>query len=136
MQKMYEDYRDIAEFRMVYITEAHAKDSSWPVKYAKKLGITKHKSFGQRCMTAERLHKDKSLTIPTLVDGMDNAVNKAYKAHPDRVFLVRKDGRLGVAAKRGPFGFKPALRAARDWLASYKETGVEPPLPGSGGEAS
>ncbi len=128
MEKIYLTYNDIADFRLVYITEAHAKDSSWPVGYAKEMNITKHKTYGQRCTTAERLMKDKSLTIPTLVDDMENSVNKAYKAHPDRIYLVRKDGRLAVAGKRGPWGYKPALNASKAWLASYKETGVEPEL--------
>lgn len=126
MERMYQTYRDIADFRLVYISEAHAADSDWAVPYAKELGITNHKNYGQRCQTAEKLLGDKKLTIPTLIDNMDNEVNKAYKAHPDRIFVVRKDGKLAVAAKRGPWGFKPALNAAKTFLASYKETGKEP----------
>jgi len=129
MQQMYEDYKDIVEFRLVYMSEAHAADGSWPVAYAKDLGITEHKDYGQRCETAERLLKDKSLTTPTLIDGMDNEVNEAYKAHPDRIFVVRKDGRLAVAAARGPFGFTPALKETQQWLADYKKSGQELPLP-------
>lgn len=128
MEKMYQTYKDIADFRLVYIKEAHASDSSWSVPYAKELNITEHKTYGQRCTTAEKLMKDKSLTIPTLVDNMEDSVSKAYKAHPDRIYVVRKDGRLAVAGKRGPFGFKPALNKAKEWLASYKETGEEPEL--------
>lgn len=138
MEKMYQDYKDMVEFRLVYIKEAHASDGSRPVGYAEELGITEHKNYGQRCQTAEKLITDKSLTIPTLIDDMDDNVNKDYKAHPDRVFLVRKDGRLAVAAKRGPFGFKPAINKAKAWLASYKETGVEPEIviePESDGES-
>ena len=129
MQKMYDDYKDVAEFRLVYIKEAHASDSSWPVEYAKELGITQHKNYGQRCAVASKLLSDKSLTIPTLVDDMNDTVAKAYKAWPDRVFLVRKDGKLSVAAKRGPWGFKPGIAAAKEWLASYKKTGIEPAIP-------
>lgn len=130
MQKMYDEYKDVAEFRMIYIREAHAADGTWPVGYAKEKGITEHKDYGQRCETAERLLNDENLTIPCIIDGMDNAVNEAYSAWPDRVFLVRTDGRLAVAADRGPWGFKPGVDAAKAWLAEYKATGVEPPLPG------
>ncbi len=125
---MYLEYKDVAEFRMVYITEAHAADGRRPVEYAKKLKITEHENIGERCTTAEMLFKDKKLTIPCLVDGMDNAVNVAYSAHPDRIFLVRKDGRLAVAADRGPWGFKPGLEATGDWLKEFKESGKEPAL--------
>lgn len=128
MEKMYQAYKDIAEFFIVYISEAHASDDRSPVGYAKKLGIKEHGNYGERCSIADRLVKEKKLTIPCLIDGMDNAVEKQYKAHPDRVFLVRKDGTLAVAGKRGPWGFKPGLNAANIWLAEYRETGDEPAL--------
>ena len=134
MEKLYQDYKNLAEFFMVYISEAHAVDDRHPVAYAKDLGIKEHTSFGERCSVASRLRLDKELTIPCLVDNMDNAVEQAYSAWPDRIFLVRKDGVLGVAAKRGPWGFKPALNKVGTWLASYKETGKEPPIPEPGDE--
>jgi hypothetical protein len=126
MERMYQDYKDIAEFYIVYINEAHAADGRRPVGYAKEKGIKEHTNFGERCEVAERLVKDKELTIPCLVDGMDNEVGKAYKGWPDRVYVVRKDGMLGVASKRGPWGFAPALEETEKWLAEYKKTGKEP----------
>jgi hypothetical protein len=125
---MYKAYKEIAEFRIVYIREAHASDSSWPVPYATDKGITQHKTYGDRCDVAQRLLKDKGLSLPTIIDAMDNKVTKAYDAFPNRAFLVRKDGRLGVAAGRGPRGYRPALRETERWLAQYKETGVEPDI--------
>ncbi len=126
---MYQDYKDVADFRLVYIREAHAADSSRPVRYAKDKGINDAKTFEQRCEVAELLIQEKKLTIPTYIDGMDNKANQAYSAWPDRIFLVRNDGRLAVAADRGPWGFKPAVQAAESWLRAYKETGKEPALP-------
>ncbi len=128
MEKMYQAYKDIAEFFIVYISEAHALDDRSPVGYAEKLGIKEHGNYTERCSIADRLVKDKKLTIPCLIDGMDNVVEKQYKAHPDRVFLVREDGTLAVAGRRGPWGFKPGLNAANMWLAEYRETGNEPVL--------
>jgi len=128
MEQMYQDYKDLAEFRMVYIREAHASDSRWPVGYAKDLGITEHDDYGERCTAAKKLLDDKSLTIPTLVDDMEDSVNKDYRAWPDRIYVVRTDGRLAVAAKRGPFGFKPALDETKKWLEEFKKTGTEPPI--------
>jgi len=125
---MYEKYKDIAEFRIVYIREAHAADSDWPMKLAKEKNITEHKDYGQRCATADMMLKEKNVTIPCVIDNMDNSVNDAYLGHPNRVFLVRKDGNLGVAAKRGPRGFRPGLKKTTGWLAHYKETGEEPVL--------
>lgn len=129
MEKMYLKYKDIAAFYIVYIREAHASDSNWPMPYAVEMGIKEHKTFGDRCAVAEKLVKDKKLTIPCLIDDMDNTANEAYQAWPDRVFLVRKDGRLAVAAARGPWGFQPGVKAAEEWLKQFKKTGKEPPLP-------
>lgn len=125
---MYTDYKDIAEFRIVYINEAHAADDSRPVPYAIDLGINEAKDYSQRCTTAEMMMKEEKVTIPCLIDNMDNKVSQAYRAHPDRLYLVRKDGKLAVAAARGPWGFKPALEETEKWLTQYKETGEEPDL--------
>lgn len=129
MEQMYKDYRDIAEFRIVYINEAHAADSDRPVAYAREKGINTHTTYGQRCEVADRLIKEKKLTIPIIIDGLDNKTGEAYHAWPDRVFLVRTDGRLAVAGARGPWGFAPALKEAEQWLADFRKTGKEPPLP-------
>ncbi len=59
MEKLYNDNKDVAEFYMVYISEAHAVDDRHPVSYAKELGIMEHKTYGERCTTADRLFKDK-----------------------------------------------------------------------------
>ncbi len=128
MERMYKANKDRVNFRLVYISEAHAMDDKFPVPYASELGIREHKNFGERCTVASRLRKDKKLTIPCLVDDMDNSVEKQYRAWPDKVFLVRSDGRLAVAAKRGPWGFKPAIKKVNDWLVEYKKTGREPDL--------
>lgn len=114
---------------MVYINEAHAADGRRPVEYAKEKGITEHDDYSERCVTAQMLMDDKTLTIPCLIDGMDNKVNQAYSAWPDRIFLVRTDGKLAVAADRGPFGFKPGLAASKKWLEEFSKSGTEPELP-------
>ena len=90
---MYQTYKDVAEFRIVYIQEAHAADGSWPMPIAIEKGINEHKTLKDRCATAEMLLKDNQLTIPCVIDGMDNATNEAYRAWPDRIFVVRTDGR-------------------------------------------
>ncbi len=129
MEKMYQDYKDIAEFRIVYINEAHAADGWRPVGYAKEKGITEHKNYGDRCMVAEMMMKEEKVTIPCIIDKVDNGVNEAYSAWPTRLFVIRKDGRLAVAAGQGPWGFRPALKDAKEWFAEYRRCGKEPELP-------
>jgi len=126
---MYQTYRDIAAFRIVYIKEAHPTDSRRPAGYAVEKGIAQPRDYSERCSVAHMFLKDEKLTIPCVIDDMDNSVNRAYKAWPTRAFVVRKDGRLAVAGRRGPRGLAPALKAARKWLEAYKKTGREPDLP-------
>lgn len=135
MEQLYQDYKDIAEFRLLYINEAHASDGRRPVPYAKEKGISEHDDYAERCVAAEMLMDDKTLTIPFVIDHMDNKVNEAYKASPDRIFLVRTDGRLAIAGKRGPFGFAPALKEVEKWLVDFKKTESEPALPDDAAEA-
>ncbi|MCP5053337.1 MAG: hypothetical protein GY940_39600 [bacterium] len=128
MEKLYQDYKDIAEFYIVYIREAHAIDSRRPVPYAEKLGIYDAKTHKERCSVADILVKEKKLTIPCLIDNLDNKVNEQYSGSPSRVYLIRKDGHLGVAGDRGPWGLRPGIEALGTWLKEFKETGKEPAL--------
>ena len=125
MEKMYQSYRDIAEFRIIYIREAHAADSDWPVPYAEELGLYEHLNIEDRCVSAEKMLADENVTIPCVVDDMDNTVNLAYSAWPDRIFVVAADGKLVVAGDRGPRGFKPALEETAEWLSEYKASVAE-----------
>lgn len=120
MEKLYQDYKNVAEFRMVYIREAHAADSNRSVPYAKEKGINQQTKYEDRCVTAQMLIDDKSLTMPFLIDSMDNKTNTDYSAQPDRVFVVDVEGKIVVAADRGPRGFKPGLKSATEWLKSLK----------------
>ena len=126
MEKMYQDYKDIVEFRLIYIREAHAVDSNRPSHIAKARGINEHTTYKERCSTASSLLKDNELTIPCLIDSMDNKTDADYSAKPDRVFLVDKDGTLAVAGGRGPRGFKPGCEDIEKWLVEYRKTQAEP----------
>lgn len=129
---MFQEYRDVADFRMVYIREAHAKDSRRPSRPAREKDISEHENFEQRCTTAKMLLDDEQLTIPCLIDSMDNKTDKAYSAKPDRAFLVGTDGKLVVAGARGPRGFKPALEDIKGWLEEQRDKPSEDKSKASG----
>ncbi len=126
MEKMYRKYNDIVDFYIVYISEAHAEDDKHPVPYAKKMGIREHKTYEERCSIADRLRKDKELTVPCLVDGMDNQVEKIYKGWPDRVYLIRKDGGQALQLE-GQFD-KPADLDERNLSASRVRSPLQPAI--------
>ena len=67
----------------------------------------------QRHAVAEKCVKGLELTLPTLVDTMDDAASRAYAGWPDRLFIIGDDGRVAYAGEPGPWGFKPdELQAA------------------------
>jgi hypothetical protein len=120
LEKLYQKNRDIAEFRLIYIREAHPADGNRPAPYAKKLGITEHGTLSERCSTAEKLLKDKQLTIPCLIDDMQDSANRAYAAWPDRIYVIASDGTIAVAAEPGPAGFKPGVEQTAKWLDAFR----------------
>ena len=46
------------------------------------------------------------ITMPMVVDGMDDRVGHAYSGMPDRLYVLDRDGRVVYKGGRGPFGFK------------------------------
>jgi len=48
------------------------------------------------------------MTVPLLVDKIDDAVGHAYSGMPDRLYIIDKEGKVAYKGGRGPFGFRPA----------------------------
>lgn len=122
MERIYRENRDIAEFFLVYISEAHAKNDVLPTYSAFKYDIREPKSLEQRSEVAHKLVQNKGLTMPCLVDGMGNEVARSYRAWPDRVVLIDETGRVGVTSPRGPFGIKRALKRVDRWLDAHRKS--------------
>ena len=113
---MYERYGDEVQFFMVYIREAHAADNKWPSPIADEETIYNPRSMYERRAVASKCVGRLEIDIPCLIDDMDNSVDQAYDAYPDRLFIVDVDGTLAVRAGPGPWGFKPAVTEATQWL--------------------
>jgi len=93
---------------MVYIREAHPSDG-WQSRQNVKDGVIfkQPKSFQERAKVAKACRDGLKMTIPCVVDGIDNKVDAAYGAAPDRLCVVDIDGKVAYHSKRGPWGFKP-----------------------------
>jgi Iodothyronine deiodinase len=93
---------------VVYIREAHAVDSAWPETspdspfVEEPLQAAERLEVAKRCMSALALRP-----IPAVVDLLDDAVDAAYEAWPDRLVPVDREGRIAYRSAPGPFGFKP-----------------------------
>jgi hypothetical protein len=112
-------------FFVVYIREAHAIDGQFPMRggaagpiVEEPLSLAERSEVAKVCMTRLALEP-----IPALVDDVDDKVNTAYAAWPDRLYLVGRDGRITYAGGPGPRGFKPdELEAAIRKELGLKET--------------
>ncbi len=119
LHDLYERYHEQVQFLMVYIREAHPVDGwwfgrglmGWALKfYASKAATNVYdpQTMEERRAVAGRCDVTLQYGIPTLVDEMDDAVNKTYAAWPTRLYLVGLDGRVVYGGGLGPFDFKPA----------------------------
>jgi hypothetical protein len=96
------------EFIGVYVREAHPTDG-WRMESNDRAGITvaQPKSNRERTDVAARCCQALKMTIPLLVDKIDDRVGHLYSGMPDRLYLIDRDGRVTYKGGRGPFGFKP-----------------------------
>ena len=69
--------------------------------------IANHVSFEDRFSAARAGVARLGLTMPVLVDGMDDAVSEAFAAWPERIYVVDRDGRIAYTGGPGPFEFDP-----------------------------
>lgn len=116
---MYRDLRDRADFFVVYIAEAHPVDG-WQMdsNEAEGIRVPQPVTFAQRLAVAMRCAEALGLSIPTLVDGMDDAARLAFAAWPERIYIVDTSGKIHYRGGPGPFEFKPdeARRSLADLI--------------------
>lgn len=105
---MSKDYADTAAFLFVYIKEAHP-DDGWQMdsNVRDKVIYRQPTSWGERRDVARTACTRLNLSMPVVVDTMDNAVDELYAGWPERMFIVDRDGKIAYAGARGPWGFKP-----------------------------
>lgn len=105
LQKAFETHGDKADFTWIYISEAHAIDDRRPSQTVK---IMEHTTLEKRTKVAKNAAESLGLTIPLLIDDMENTIDSAYSAHPDRLFILDTEGKVAYAGGRGPWGFDVA----------------------------
>ena len=106
MEQLYGRYRDQVEFFVVYVQEAHPTDG-WQVEsnIDENILIRQHQNYEEREEAAQSCSVGLHISIPTLVEEMDNAIDEAYGAAPERLYLIGKDGRVVYHGGAGPHFF-------------------------------
>ena len=108
MEELYDTYGKDVKFLMVYIREAHPTDGRQS-RANEREGIlfAQPTTFEERLGIAKEMCTKLDISIPGVIDGLDNKINNAYSAAPDRLYLVTKDGTIAYKGDRGPRGFDP-----------------------------
>src|SRR5581483_602346 len=65
------------------------------------------RTLGERVEIAGKCQGALEISMPLLVDGMDDRVGHAYSGMPDRLYVIDREGKVAYQGGRGPFGFKP-----------------------------
>lgn len=105
---MYQRYKDRVEFVAVYVREAHPTDG-WRMSSNDRVGVAikQPKEREERAAAAQKCSGSLEITMPLVVDEIDDRVGHAYSGMPDRLYLVDRNGQVAYKSGRGPFGFKP-----------------------------
>jgi hypothetical protein len=105
---MHRRYGDRVAFLAVYVREAHPSDG-WRMVSNDRAGIVVKQPTEQaeREQVAQRCCTSLAVTMPMVVDGLDDRVGHLYSGMPDRLYVLDGDGRVAYKSGRGPFGFLP-----------------------------
>ena len=108
MEQLHVRYRKRATVVFVYIAEAHAVDE-WQMQANLDDGVLvrQHVTLDERFAAARQGVERLGLTMPVLVDDMDDAVSGTFAAWPERLYVADRGGRLAYVGGPGPFEFDP-----------------------------
>lgn len=112
------EFRNDVDFVCVYIQEAHPSDG-WQVQanleddvvLAAPTTMAEREDYAGLCMLKL------ALDMPMVVDAMDDAIDRAYNALPERLYLLDAAGRVVFKTVAGSHGFDP--EAWRDAIAAH-----------------
>jgi alkylhydroperoxidase family enzyme len=108
LEELKRRYGEKVEFLAVYVREAHPTDG-WRMKSNDEAGIAlkQPRNENERGSAARKCCSSLKISMPLLVDEMDDRVGHTYSGMPDRLYLIDRKGRIAYKSGRGPFGFKP-----------------------------
>jgi hypothetical protein len=106
LNELYETYRDLAHFFVIYIREAHpAQGWQVPNNIIENIIVYEPQTDEQRTEVAGTCQLDLGLKLPMLIDSIENDIEQKYVGLPMRQFLINKDGKIAYAGEKGPFGW-------------------------------
>jgi hypothetical protein len=124
----------------MYIREAHPTDGrQTQANIHENILIKDPKTQEARDEVARDFASQFKVSLPILVDTIDNKVEKAYSGMPDRIYVIDAQGKIAYKGGPGPRGFRvsevPPVLDKLLGVALASKAGVEEPRPqpGAGG---
>lgn len=113
LNEIAEQFKGQMQFLCVYIQEAHPSDG-WQVQANLEDAVihTAPTTMVEREAMAEVCMLKLSLNMPMVVDDMDDAIDAAYNALPERLYVLDADGQVVFKTVAGSHGFDPEAWAA------------------------
>lgn len=126
MEELHKKYRDQVEFLAIYVREAHPTDG-WRMASNDKAGIAfaQPRAMNERVALAKKCCSTLEITMPVLVDELNDRVGHAYSGMPDRLYVIDRAGRVAYKGGRGPFGFKAREMEQALVMLLLDQTGAE-----------
>jgi hypothetical protein len=116
----------------VYVREAHPTDGAFtPGGEAVGAAVRQPRDLAERTEVATVCCSKLKITMPMVVDTIDDRVGHAYSGMPDRLYVIDSRGEVAYQGGRGPFGFRPG-EMEQSLVTLLLEEGrgaASPPLP-------
>ena len=108
MDEIYNQYKKRVEFFLVYVREAHPTDG-WQVdrNIDNQVLFRAHQDFAERESVANSCSLGLDISLPILIEEMDNSVDEAYGAAPERLYVIDAQGKVAYHGGAGPHFFDP-----------------------------
>ena len=113
LERLYQQYGNQVEFLMVYQQEAHPFEDGYAFEAAAVdenaadgIRICRPQSLAERCQLCQESREKLSLTIPAVVDKIDDRVAYDYMSTPVKLLLVDASGKIAFQSAPGPWSFR------------------------------
>jgi alkylhydroperoxidase family enzyme len=93
------------------------------------ISILQPKSKAERNAVAGKCCSALEMTMPMVVDDMEDTVGHLYSGMPDRLYVIDRDGRVAYKGGRGPFGFKSGEMEQSLAMLLLDQPTVREPIP-------
>ncbi len=105
---MYREYKDKLNFYFIYVREAHPTDGRQTASNVRaKILVKSPTTTDERALIASNCISTLGLTMPCLIDNVDNAIQKSYQGWPARACIVNTNGVIEFISAPGPKGMNP-----------------------------